>query len=515
MTDDELLSQLLLVGWPTVEPNEEILRWIRERNIGGIKVFGWNGENVAALTRSIARMQAESVATRTGIPLFTATDQEGGWVRHIKDTTSITPGNMAIGASGLPYDARQTGYYIGMELRSIGVNMNFAPTVDVYINPEAHVIGPRAFSSDPVQTGILGTAYYRGLEEARVIATAKHFPGHGNAAGDSHGILPRIDDDWDTLWERDLLPFRMLIREGVPAVLSGHLSFPMAAGEDTPASLSTFFKDTVLRDRIGYNGIVITDDLYMGGAVEYGARRDWEFPELCRQAILAGNDMIMLSVTPTFAGEIWNVLRRSMDEDRRFRTRVVDAARRIIRVKLDYLRPEDRVPLDPVSYDGEELAGTDAFFLDQAGRSVTVVRDASMPLRPGAGRVLLAGKDRDFFRIGQRMLPGAETFAFSNNAFYTSSEQDRSRFAALISRYDTVVFLLSDPNSLEVLQAAREYADRIVVYSILTPIYLREVPWVQTAIAVYGWGVESFETGFAVLRGDVAATGTLPITIEE
>ena len=171
-------------------------------------------------------MQRSAADTRLGIPLFIATDQEGGWVRHVKSKTSITPGNMAIGASGLPYDAYWSGYYIGQELKSIGINMNFAPTVDVYSNIDAHVIGPRAFSQDPLETAQLALAYFKGMEETGVVSTAKHFPGHGNAAEDSHGILPRIDISFDTLWERELLPYRYLIDRDLPTVMSGHLSLP-------------------------------------------------------------------------------------------------------------------------------------------------------------------------------------------------------------------------------------------------------------------------------------------------
>ncbi len=125
--------------------------------------------------------------------------------------------------------------------------MNFAPTVDVYANPDAHVIGPRAFSSDPVLTGILGIAYFKGMVEAGVIPTAKHFPGHGNADIDSHGALPILYDSLETLWKRDLVPYRLLISENIPAILSGHLSFPRITGNKQPSSLSPFFGIELLR----------------------------------------------------------------------------------------------------------------------------------------------------------------------------------------------------------------------------------------------------------------------------
>ncbi len=516
MSDEERVAQLLMVSWAAEEPTPEVMRWIRERNIGGVKVFGWNGENRTTRAEAIHEMQEASLATENGIPLFTATDQEGGWVRHVKDGTSVTPGNMAIGAGGLPYDALMTGRYIGLELRALGINMNFAPTVDVYRNPDAHVIGPRAFSSDARQSGILGIAYYRGLDEAGVIATAKHFPGHGNAGGDSHGMLPVITDDYETLWDVDMLPFRMLIRDGVPAVLSGHLSFPEITGDYAPASISAYFKQNVLRDELSFEGIVITDDLHMGGALEYGAAQGWSFDEVVLRAVEAGNDIVMFSQTPAFDGPIWNTLIDAYRSDPEIRQQVDESVRRLLRLKLTYLRPEWRVPLQPDVTAIRSLMRTDeaqSFFLDQAGRSVTVVADEGLPLNPTtAGRVLLVGNDPEFIRSGRRAFPGADTLRFENRAFYSSSRSDRQRFAAAARRYDTVVFLLSDPGSLQILQAGSDSAEAITVYSVLTPIYFSELPWVRRGIAAYGWGRESYESGFSALLGQIPAPGRLPIS---
>lgn len=518
MTDEERVAQLLMVSWADEEPTPEVMRWIRERNIGGVKVFGWNGENLTTLAEAIDEMQRASIDTDNGIPLFTATDQEGGWVRHVKDGTSVTPGNMAIGAGGLPYDALMTGRYIGLELRALGINMNFAPTVDVYRNPEAHVIGPRAFSSDARQTGILGIAYYRGLDEAGVIATAKHFPGHGNAGGDSHGMLPVLDDTYEELWNVDMLPFRMLIRDGVPAVLSGHLSFPEITGDLAPASISPYFKQKVLRDELDFEGIVITDDLHMGGALEYGAAQGWSFAQVVLRAVEAGNDIVMFSQTPRFDGPIWNTLIDAYRSDGSFRRRVDESVRRLLRLKLTYLRPHWRVPLQPDVSAIRSIMRTDQaqnFFLDQAGRSVTTIADDGLPLNQAtAGRVLLVGNDPEFRRQGRAVFPEADTLQFENPAFYSSSRRDRQRFAAAARRYDTVIFLLSDPGSLEILQAGIDSAQAITVYSILTPIYFSELPWVQRAIAAYGWGQESYESGFSALLGRTPAPGRLPISTQ-
>lgn len=518
LNDEQRVAQLLMPAWAGERPDAEMMRWITERNIGGVKIFGWNAENIETLSRSLAQVQQASINTRTGIPLFTATDQEGGWVRHIKDGTLITPGNMAIGATGLPYDAKMSARYIGLELRALGVNMNFAPTVDVYTNPEAHVIGPRAFSADARATAMLGLAFFRGLEQTGVIATAKHFPGHGNATGDSHGVLPIIDDDFETLWSRDLLPFRMLIREGVPAVLGGHLSFPRITGAGTPASLSPYFNIELLREDLGFEGIVITDDMYMGGAIVYAERNGWSFAELVKQAILAGNDTVMLSRMPAFNGEIWRTLITAYREEPAFRSRVDESVRRILRIKIAFLIPEWRVPLVPDTAAVREfvrIPEAQSFFLDQAGRSVTLIRGKDLPHVPGPGeRILLAGRDPLFFSVGRRFFPGADEMFFTGRNFYTSLASDRARFASTVDSYDTIVFLLSDPNTLQILETARHTSARIVVYSILTPVYLSELPWVENAIAVYGWGRESFEAGFSVIQGDYHPRGTLPIPLE-
>lgn len=522
MTPEELIGQTLMLGWLGEDPSPEIVEWIRNPSIGGVKVFGWNGGNLVRLARAIGTMQEIAGGHRLGIPLITATDQEGGWVRHVKGggdlVTRVTPGNMAIGASALPYDAYRSGYYIGMELRALGINMNFAPTVDVYVNPAAHVIGPRAFSSDPVQSGVLGVAFYHGHEEARVIATAKHFPGHGNASEDSHGVMPIIGDDLSILTSRDLVPFRFLINEGVPAVLSGHLSFPNVAPDRRPASLSRYFKEELLRDELGFDGLIITDDLYMAGAWEYGADQGWGIEEIVIEALRVGNDMVMLSRTPEPGGSLWRRLIATWENDSEFRRRIRESAGRIIDLKLAYLKPADRVPLAPSTElidDAVAGASGNAFFRDQAARSVTMVRTARLPLSPDdAGRVMLAGKDNDFMTVGREFFPGADRYRFETGKFFVSDPAERSAFLRAARSYDTIVLCLSDPHTMELAAAVEELGPRVIVFSILTPIYLRELPWVESAVAVYGWGEESFRAGFSALTGRIEPQGAMPILLD-
>ncbi len=398
MSDEEILGQVFLIGFTGRSPSREIMDWIRRRNIGGVKIFGWNAEDTTALARSVSEMQQAALGTRHGIPLFIATDQEGGWVRHVKGSTMETPGNLAIGATGLPWDGYRTGYYIGRELRAIGINMNFAPTVDTYVNPgqdvsgpRSYIVGPRAFAEDPVQTGMLALAYVKGMEEAGVICTAKHFPGHGNADGDSHGELPLIDDDFETIWNRDLIPYRMLVREGLPAIMSGHLGFPRITGNLNPATLSPFFARTVARERLGFEGILITDDLYMNGALVPGKN----MADISLLALEAGHDMIMLSRTPELYDRIWLTISRRYADDPEFRDGIIESVKRILLTKVRYLRHDGRVPLlpDPDSVT-EALSDREGrrFILDQASRSVTLLRAEEFPLVPRDGERIPAGR---------------------------------------------------------------------------------------------------------------------------
>jgi beta-N-acetylhexosaminidase len=522
MSPEEKLGQVFFVGYQGTAPSESVRRWIVERGVGGVKIFTRNITTLDALGRDVAAMQKQAVSRRLGIPILVATDQEGGWVQHIRAGASDSPGNMALAASGNPGDAYLTGFYVGRELRALGINMNFAPDVDVYSNPSDTVIGPRAFSSDPVETALFSVAYFRGMEAAGVIATAKHFPGHGGADRDSHGYLPIVHVPWDTLWERDLVPYRLLIREGVPAVMSGHLAFPEIQGEVVPTTLSSFFLNDVLRHRLGFDGVIVTDDLEMHG-VHQGR---YDAAEVTRLALEAGNDMVLLSHTPALQDEAWEAFRRLVYRDDAFRRRVHEAARRVLMLKLTRLKDRAPAPETPpaTAVAAASTSAPDAdppapetaarFFLSSSVRAVTAVAGRDLPYAPRKGeRVLLMGQLGAFFDEGHRRFAQAREKRFSYVPWEWALAEDLRTAPLEAQGYDTVVFCLANLNSLEVLERLRDYRGRLIVISALSPIYLDRVPWVRTAIAVYGMGTDSFRAGFAALAGDFVPQGALPVEL--
>ena len=507
MSDEQALAQTFMLGWVGAAPSPLIMEWIQRRNIGGIKIFGWNTGDTRRLAGTVGELQKNALVSGFGIPLFIATDQEGGLVRHVKGDTSETPGNMAIGASGRPIDAYWAGYYIGKELSCLGINMNFAPAVDLYTNRNSVLIGPRSFGADPVQAGILGAAFVKGHRDMGVIATAKHYPGHGDTDLDSHGVLPKIGASFDLLWERELLPYRFLAKEGLPAVMSGHLAFPNTQAGETPASLSPWFLKTVLREKIAFNGLVITDDLMMNGAASFSGT----LSRTAKQALFAGNDIIMLSTTPNLNDAVWTYLLSSMRDEPEFRDRVRDACRRIIKIKLEFLRGEKKVPYIPdLKKIDAGLADPEgsAFFLGLAARSVTLINDKNVfPLKAeDAGRVLLVGNFWDFFNTGRRAFPSAGSYWFN-------SSQSPAELLPYARSADTIIFCLSDRAGSRLLQQLKGLGKRVIVFSVLSPVYLDEVSWADGAVAVYSYAPESFIAGFSAIIGRIPGDGKLPFTL--
>lgn len=510
MSDEDALAQTLMLGWRDISdggPSLLIQEWISRRHIGAVKVFGWNTADTPQLARNIGVLQRLAARNPYSMPLIVATDQEGGLVRHVKGATSDTPGAMAIGASGFPDDAYNSGYYIGRELSALGINMNFAPTVDLYTNHSSVLIGPRSFGDYPEYAGIMGIAFARGLLAAGVIPTAKHFPGHGDTELDSHGVLPSIDAPFDVLWNRELVPYRMMAKERIPAVMSGHIAFPNTESAGSPASLSKWFLNEVLRDKIGFKGLVITDDMIMNGAT----MSTGSLSLAVKQALLAGNDIIMMSSTPALDDPVWVNLLRAMRTEPEFMARVRDAARRVITVKLKYLRGAGAVPLIPdmerVRNEIPDRKGA-AFFQGLAARSVTLIKDNKdlIPLTAEkAGRLFLAGQNLDFFELGKKY--------FDNVSAYWYSAPSSEDLMQRVRRADTIIFYLSNREGIEVLRSFRPLGKKIIVLSVLSPVYLNEVPWVDAAIAVYGNSIDSLLAGFSAILGKIPAQGAVPFTL--
>lgn len=518
MTDEELLSQIFMFGWAGAEPSALLNAWVQDRGLGSVKVFGWNTDNTTLVAESITALQTKAMSRRFKIPLFVATDQEGGWIRHVKGDTSITPGNLSIGSGGLPIDSWYSGYYICQEIAALGINLNFAPTVDLYTDQNSTIIGTRSFGEDPEKAGVLGVAFAAGSMAASVIPTAKHFPGHGDTENDSHVFLPEIEADLETISNRELVPFKYLIDADVPAIMSGHLSFPQIRENGEPASLSEYFLTELLRNQLGYKGLIITDDMMMNGDTLYAGSLSNAF----RLAIEAGNDIIISSTTAQLNEALWTNNIARMKDNPQFRAKVEKAARRVLEIKMNYFKNTNPAPLYPdVNKIAQEIPTKDGkvFFLDQACRSISIYKKGDLPYIPKENEtVILAGSEPSFFAEMSRYYKNSIDIRMSYNLGPNEAQYAANLIAGRASEVNTIFVCVWDRNSYRTAQALRPLQERgkkIVVFSIMSPVLSFDLDWADTVLFGYSYSPYSFAALAATAIGKIPATGTLPITVPE
>lgn len=501
MTEEEMLSQIFMFGWKGENPDKLLFDWIEKRGLGNIKVFGWNTTNSVKLASAITELQKKALNGRFNIPLFIATDQEGGLVRHVKGLAMHSPGNLALGASSISYDAYMTGYYISQELRTLGINLNFAPAVDLYTNYNSSVIGIRSFSECPKTAAKLAVAFMKGARKAGVLSTAKHFPGHGDTQYDSHGRLPRIAASKETLINRELVPFQALIDAKIPAIMTAHINFPALAEQGEPATFSKYILTGLLREELGFNGIIITDDIMMNGATSYVGG----LAIAVQKAIEAGNNIIESSRTPFLNEEVWKHNIKLMKENEDFYLCVKDSVKRVLTLKLKYFKSNNHVPIFPnIEEINQTLPNAEAknFFVAMAARSITIVRGSSpFYLEDSKNKLLIASSMPQFLEAGKKRFPKASV---SNLANCTSNA----------TAFDTIIFCLEDFDSLAVLQELISLFPQknYIVVSAMSPTYLSYIPNVRNVIATYSNSPFSFLAVFSAIAGDFVPQGKMPLS---
>ncbi len=264
MTLEEQIGQTLMVGFPGTSASQEVIELIQRYHVGNILLFSRNvrdGEQVRALTRRLQEAAREAGHT---YPLLIAIDQENGIVQRLGEAATLFPGNMALGAIGSQEVAFDVARATGRELRALGINMNLAPVVDVNNNAANPVIGVRSFGEDAQLVARLGSAMAKGYQDAGVISCLKHFPGHGDTAVDSHLALPMIPHSLKRLKALELVPFRNGIQAGAASVMIAHMAFPALTHDNAlPATLSSAIIQGLLREKMKYEGVILSDCLEM------------------------------------------------------------------------------------------------------------------------------------------------------------------------------------------------------------------------------------------------------------
>lgn len=327
MTLREKIGQMLLCGFHGTEAAGDVDAFLRKYPIGGVIYFARNVESPEQVERLSSGLQRIAVDSGN-VPLWISIDQEGGMVARITEGITLMPGQMAIAAAGSIEDAYQAAYISGVELRSMGINMNFAPVLDVNNNAANPVIGVRSFGESPQSVAAYGARSIAGVQDAGISATAKHFPGHGDTDTDSHLDLPVIPHDRERVERVELIPFRAAIEAGVDAMMSAHIYFPALEPERLPVTLSRAVLSGLLRQELGYDGMIVTDCMEMDAiAANYGT------VDAAVMAVEAGADLVLISHTAQLQAGAFEALLAAVQSGRISEARIDESVTRLLKYK--------------------------------------------------------------------------------------------------------------------------------------------------------------------------------------
>ena len=436
MTLDDKISQMIIPAvraWDQVNLTDlsaapKLAEALRKHQYGGIILFGSNVTGpgqVTALVQDLQQNNLDNTDVSVHIPYFMCADEEGGIVVRITGGTRMT-GNMAIGATGKNalVNAKKTGQVIGEEMAAAGLNVDFAPDIDVNNNAANPVIGTRSFSDDPDEVAALGTAWAEGLTESGVIATYKHFPGHGDTAVDSHIGTPSVEKTYDEIKAVELVPFAAAIENGADMIMTAHITYPKIDDEVTfgdgktkgfyPATMSKKLITDILRGDMGYEGVVVTDALEMDAirkaglvegeedSVEYGAN-------IARKVIEAGIDLLLIPTdincaeAVTYYDEYIDALKGMVEDGTISEERIDESVLRILDLKEKYgiLDTEQYYfDQDELVKNALEVIGSDAHHkveMEIAKQAITLLKneDETLPFTEDTESIVFLGRQAE------------------------------------------------------------------------------------------------------------------------
>ncbi len=494
---EQKVGQLMMVGFSGPFVDDEVRARLTGLHVGGVCLFKHNilgAAEVAALNAAIAAAMAAE------LPPFIAVDQEGGRVVRVEGGGLVLPGNMALGAARHEALAYEAGKRQGEALRLLGFTMNLAPVLDVNLNPRNPVIGLRAFADDPALVARLGRAFVRGQQEADVVTVAKHFPGHGNTDADSHKALPVMQETQAQLLAQ-AGPFTQAIRGGLDGLMTAHVALPKVTGDDLPATLSPKLLQGLLRGRLGFDGLVLTDELEMEAiAGRYGVGK------AAVMAVLAGADMVLVPWRPEKQQEAHAALLAAARSGELPLARLDEAVRRVVVAKL---RRKLFSPTPPVAQRLAELGAEDRQQLAReiARQSVTLLRAEAgvFPLRAGQ-RVGVLTAEPALAEAVLRRQPGAKVLT-------VTAEGVTAAARAVVEGSDVVVVGLLDAQQKALVRLAAAAGKPVVAVSLGLPYVAERLPNAKTVLAVYSYRAVSAEAAVAALFGEQGTPGRLPVSL--
>ena len=491
-------------------------RLVQEGKVGGIMLL--KGD---ALTAATSINHFQSIAPH---PLLISSDMERGVAMRLSGATEFPP-NMAVAATQDPELAEEMAEAIAEEATMIGMQQNYAPTVDLNINPLNPVINTRSFGDSVPQTIAMSNAIIKGLQSNGIMATAKHFPGHGDVSVDSHFLLPVLQADRKQLDTYELQPFRAAIERGVISVMVGHLAVPKLTGNMEPASLSKLMVTDLLRKELGFQGLIITDALNMKAL--YNGQN---VAEISVKAVQAGNDLLLFSPDAELTH---SAVVKAVEEGKIPMEQIDNSVRRILQAK-GWLEMEKRKAADLKQVKREVSPPTHQHLARRiASRAITLVSDTNhlLPLKPSKGIVNIIVQDKinnetgkeyirqldKFYTVTHiRINPGTDSLTYAN-----ATELSKTAKAVIVTSYSQS---LSSSGALKLSAQQQQFIHSLVgivpkespliLLSLGTPYIINYFPEISSYLCTYSPTEDCEELAVEVLRGALKPRGVLPVSLQ-
>ena len=522
MSLEEKIGQMIACSYSGqfVNKDSETLRRLEhlivERKIGGLILFGGQVYETAYLTNAVQRMAK--------IPLLVASDFERGAGNQIQGAIEFPP-LMAIGATCSEEQAYLMGKITALEGRAMGVHMTYAPVADVNINPLNPIINTRSIGEDPKEVSRLAMAFIKGCQENGLIATAKHFPGHGDTDLDSHTVLPTVSGDRSRLEKVELYPFKKAIEAGVQAIMTAHLQLPaLDSTPNLPATLSPLILTGLLREELGFKGLIVTDAMGMGGVTSLYSPQ-----EAALKAIQAGVDMVLLPPTPD---EVIESLIQAVKLGQISEARIATSVRRILEAKARLgLHRNKLVDVDILD---ERVATKENLELARKMHesAITLVKNSGgiLPLSKLDQKIAVfsLSSDPDGYFAGRPFVQEIEKRCSTVLSFFSDSstgEELIQEAAQKAGEADLLVFALFstlraskgsvdlESKHIELIRQAAANSAPVVVISFGSPYFLKHFPDVDCYLCAYRWTPQAQEAAAKALFGEIDIKGRLPVSM--
>ncbi|WP_163579229.1 beta-N-acetylhexosaminidase [Gracilibacillus saliphilus] len=342
MTVTEKIGQLMMIGLESTSIDQQVTHYLSDKKVGGFILLQKNIQNTQQTVELINDLKQSN---DNQIPLFLGIDEEGGRITRLPKEIMVTPTSQAIGKKGDHDLSYQIGKLLAKKAKEFGFNINFAPVLDVNSNPNNPVIGDRSFGDKPELVSKMAIAQMKGLSDENVIPVGKHFPGHGDTDVDSHINLPLLDHSVERLNQVELMPFQQAINHNAEAIMIGHLMVP-SIDSDNPATLSAEIIQGLLRKKLGFDGLVISDDLTMGAILE-----NYEIGDAAVQAIQAGTDLLLICHEYEHIDAVFAAIEDAVANGEISMQRLNDSVNRVVQLKKKYGVTDEKI----ASIDVEQL----------------------------------------------------------------------------------------------------------------------------------------------------------------